>query len=155
MCREPKPWRALTSTGKRRSAGTSVGSHVGGDGKPALLEQSVREVLVAEPLDELGLGEQHEGAELVAVPSERHLVEVGERDDQLHVVTVDELAERGDVAGVVDARDELEAVGQVGRGCEPVRVGRDRRRSGCAERADDVHPLAGAREENRGHGGSG
>ncbi len=115
----------------------------------------MREVLVAQPLDDVGLGEQHERVQLVACARERELVEVGERDDQLHVVALDELAERRDVGGVVDARDELEGVREIRRGREPVRVCGDRRRAGGAEGLDDVHPLAGAREENRCHGGSG
>ena len=115
----------------------------------------MREVLVAQPLDDVGLGEQDERMQLVACARERELVEVGERDDQLHVVALDELAKRRDVAGVVDTRDELEGVREIRRGREPVGVGGDRRRAGGAEGLDDVHPLAGTREENRGHGGSG
>ena len=86
-------------------------------------------------------------------PASDRLVEVGERRDQAHVVLVDERAQRGDVGGVVDPRHEGVPVGVIERGCERVRVGGDRQRAGATERADDVHPLSGAREEDGRHGG--
>ena len=61
---------------------------------------------------------------LVARLREHQVVEVGQRHDQPHVVQLDEVAERGDVAGVVDARHERAAVGVVERGRELVDVGR-------------------------------
>ena len=62
------------------------------------------------------------------------MVEVRERDDQPRIVDGDQVAERSDVAEVVDARDERAVVGVVERGREGVDVGRDRRRTGAAER---------------------
>ena len=79
------------------------------------------------------------------------MVEVGERDDQPHVVELDEVAERLDVAGVVDPRHERAAVGVVERGRELVDVGRDRRRAGLAKRGDDVDALTRAREQDGRH----
>ena len=63
--------------------------------------------------------------------------------------------ERGDlrhVARIVDAEDELIAVGVVERRREAVDVGRDRRRARPAEGRDDVHALSCAGEEDRCHG---
>ena len=67
----------------------------------------------------------------------------------------DERRERRHVAGVVDARHERHVVGVVERGRQAVEIGGDRRRAGPPERGDDVDPLAGAGEENSGHGGRG
>ena len=88
---------------------------------------------------------------LVARLGEHEVVEVGQRDDQPHVVQLDEVAERADVAEVVDARHERAVVGVVERRRELVDVGRDRRRAGLAERGDDVDALPGAREEDGRH----
>ena len=96
------------------------------------------------------VGDEHDGGrELGARPREDHVVEIGERDDQPHVVDGDEVAKGADVAEVVDPRHERAVVGVVERGRERVDVGRDRRRAGAAERRDDVDALAGAREERR------
>ncbi len=76
------------------------------------------------------------------------MVEIGERDDERHVVLVHERAERGHVLLVVDARHERVRVGVVERRCEPVDVGRDRAGTGALEGGDDVDPLAGAGEED-------
>ncbi len=93
--------------------------------------------------------------ELVAALGERVVVEVGERDDERDVVLGDERAQRGQVRRVVDARDERVAVGVVERRRERVDVRRERRRAGARERAEDVDPLAGAREEHGRHGRQG
>ena len=102
--------------------------------------------------DRLELGHEHErAAEIVAGLGEHDVVEVGQRDDQPHVVQLDEIAQRGDVAGVVDARHERAAVGVVERGRELVRRrwrSSSRRR---AERGDDVDALARAREQDGRH----
>ena len=79
------------------------------------------------------------------------MVEIGERNDQAHVVLGDELRERVDVARVVDPRRERAAVGVVERRRERVEVDRDRRRAGAGEGGDDVDALARAREEDRSH----
>ena len=83
MSREPKPKRALTSTGNSRSAGSSSGSQLGGDGMPCSSKKQVGEVLVGRAADDVGVREQHERAELVAVLGEEDLVEVGQRHDEL------------------------------------------------------------------------
>ena len=113
----------------------------------------MREVLVAETLDGVRVRQQHERAQLVPRVREQALVEVGERDDQPDVVLVDDPAQRGDVVRLVDPRHERVPVGVVQRGRERVRVRCDRGRAGPAKSADDVNPLAGAREENRCHDG--
>ncbi len=64
----------------------------------------------------------------------------------------DEGCELGDVARVVDTPDELVAVSVVERRSEGVDVDRDRGRAGPAERRNDVDALAGAGEEDGGHG---
>ena len=79
------------------------------------------------------------------------MVEIRERDDQTHVVEADEVAERGDVPRIVDARHECALVGVVERGRELVDVGRDRRRAGARKRSDDVDALARAREQDGRH----
>ena len=83
------------------------------------------------------------------------LVEVGQRHDEPDVVLGDERRERRHVAGIVDPRDERHVIGVVERGRERVEVGGDRGGAGPAERGHDVDALAGAGEENRGHGGRG
>ena len=79
------------------------------------------------------------------------MVEIGQRDDQANVVQLDEVAERRDVAEVVDAGHERPAVGVVERGRELVDVDGDRGRAGLAKRGDDVNPLPGAREQDGRH----
>ena len=156
MWREPKPLRALTSTGNGRSSGSSAGSQVGGEPIPCSSKKTVREVLVGAARDRLLVGHEHDrGAELVPRLREHDVVEVGQRHDQPDVVQRDEVAQGVDVAGVVDARDERAVVGVVERRRERVDVGRDRRRAGAAERRDDVDALPGAREEDGGHGSGG
>jgi hypothetical protein len=109
----------------------------------------VREVLVAHPLADVGLGHEHErGSERLARARQQDLVEIGERDDQPDVVLLDYCGERPDVARIVDARDERVAVGVVQRRRERVEVGRDRRRARLAECRDDVDPLPRAGEED-------
>ena len=95
--------------------------------------------------------EHDRAAELVARLGELQMVEIGERHDQPHVVQRDEVAQRGDVPGVVDPRHERAPVGVVERGRELVDVGRDRRRAGARERGDDVDALARAREQDGRH----
>src|SRR6185437_632280 len=52
-------------------------------------------MLVLEPFDGLGIGEQHERTgQLFAGAREQHLVEIRERDDQPHVVFLHELSQR-------------------------------------------------------------
>ena len=60
--------------------------------------------------------------------------------------------ERGEVAGIVDARNDRALVRVVERGRERVGVDRDRVRAGAAKRGDDVDALPGAGEEDGGHG---
>src|SRR5204863_8394829 len=66
-------------------------------------------------------------------------------------VLVDERAQRRHVVRVVDARHGGVGVGVVERRSEPVDVGGDRARARATERRDDVHALAGAREEDAAH----
>ena len=73
---------------------------------------------------------------------EQQVVEVGERDHQPHPVLADELLQRGEVAGVVDARNDRALVRVVERGRERVGVDRDRARAGPPEGGDDVDALA-------------
>jgi hypothetical protein len=112
----------------------------------------VREVLVGHLRDDFGRRQEHSCSDLVARAGERELVEVGQGNDEADVVLGDECRELGDVTGVVDAQDELVSIGVVQRRSEWVDVGRDRRGAGSAERGDDVDPLAGAGEEDCGHG---
>ena len=79
------------------------------------------------------------------------MVEIGQRDDQPHVVQLDEVAQRCDVDRVVDPRHERAVIGVVERGRELVDIGRDRGRAGLAKRGDDVDALAGAREQDGRH----
>ena len=152
MWREPKPSRALTSTGNSSSAGTRSGSQLGGDGIPEPLEGLVGQVLVAHLLGHAGRREEQRRAEVVARGGEDHLVEIGERDDQVDVVLGDEPGQLGHIAGVVHAEDELVTVRVVEGGRERVGVRGNGRRAGPAERRDDVDALPRAGEEDRRHG---
>ena len=118
---------------------------------PVLLEEAVCEQLVLAEPDRLGPGQQHQRAERVAVLGEQHVVEVGERDDEPRVVQVDQLAQRVEVARVVDARHERAPVGGVQRGRQLVDVDGERGRAGAPEGGDHVDALAGAGEEHDGH----
>ncbi len=121
-----------------------------GRADPALLQEKVRHVLVVRPLGHLGVGQEHERAELASVLGQDRHVEVGEGDDQIDAVLGDGCGKSGHVARVVDTRREEVPVGRVERGREGVQVGRDRLASGAAEGGDDVDALAGAREEDGG-----
>ncbi len=92
MLREPKPRRAFTSTGNRTSAGTSAGSHVGGEPIPRSTKKRCASYLSAQRVDDLWRRQQHERAELVARTARHAVVEVGERNDQRDVVHGDEAA---------------------------------------------------------------
>jgi hypothetical protein len=116
------------------------------------LERLMREVLVAHLGDDLRGRQEDGGTELVAGAGEGELIEVGQRDDEIDTVLLDEAGQRRDVLRVADARHELVPVGVVERGREAVDVGRDRRRAGPAEGGHDVDALPSAREENRRHG---
>ena len=119
---------------------------------PRRANSSVREVLVAHLAADVRRGQEDERRrELVARLGQGDVVEVGERDDQAHVVLADEPGERGDVARIVDARDERVVVGVVERRRQAVGVGDDRRRAGARELGHDVDPLPGAREEDCRH----
>ena len=112
----------------------------------------MREVLVRAAVDRLGLRHEHDGTgEGVTVLGEHEVVEIGERDDQPHLVKIDKVTERGDVAGVVDAGHDRSTIRVVERGRERIDVRGDRRRTGGAKGGDDVDTLPGAREQNRGH----
>ena len=115
-------------------------------GDAQFLEEHVREVLVAQSLDDLGVGQEDQGAQFVTRLHERDLVEVGERDDEAHIVLVDERTQRRHVALVVHTRDERVAVGTVERGSERVHVYGDGRRPGATERSHDVDALTRAGE---------
>ena len=135
MWREPKPRRAFTSTGNGRSSGSSSGSQLGGEGIPLRLEErGARGTCRAVMRTTSSAGSSTDGAERVAALREQLVVEVGERDDQADVVGEHEVAERIEVAGVVDARHERVAVGVVERRRERVDVGGDRRRAGARRR---------------------
>ena len=76
--------------------------------------------------------QEHKRAELVAVLGEHDVVEVGERDDQRHVVLLDELrAARATYAGVVDPRRRARS-GR--RGTAPGRAGSSRSRPSSRRR---------------------
>ena len=112
----------------------------------------MREVLVGAAVDRLGLRHEHDGsAEDVAVLGEHEMIEIGERDDQPHLVEIDEVAERSDVAGVVDTGHDRSTIRVIERGRERIDVRGDRRRADGAKGGDDVDTLPGAREQNRGH----
>src|SRR5215469_14132976 len=83
------------------------------------------------------------------------MVEVGERNDQIRSVFLDERGKRGDVTGVGHERDDRPAIGRVEGRRELVHVDRDGGRAGIPEGGDDVDSLAGAGEEDRGHGAEG
>jgi len=63
----------------------------------------MRHVLVVRPLGHLGVGQEHQRAELVAMLGEDRHVEVREGNDQLDAVLGDGCGESGYVARVVDA----------------------------------------------------
>ena len=122
---------------------------------PCCSKNDVRQVLVGAPRNRLGAGHEHDGAaELVAVLGEHQVVEVGQRHDQPHVVQLDEVTQRADVAEVVHGGHERPAIGVVERRRQLVEIGGDRGRPGLPERGDDVDALARAREEDRRHAGS-
>ena len=123
-----------------------------GRGDPALLEERVRDVLVSGPPHDLGVGKKHDRVQLVAPLGQQQLVEVGQRDHQPDVVNTDQLLERGQIAWIVDPRDDRMHVGVVDRGRELVGVDRERAGAGPAERGHDIHALPGAGEEDAGHG---
>ena len=111
----------------------------------------MREVLVAEPLDRVSVRQQDERAELVARACEQRLVQIGERNEEIDAVLVDDAPQRPYVLRIVDARHEDVAVGVVERRRQRVDVRGDRRRACAAKGTDDVDALARAREEDRGH----
>ncbi len=152
MLREPKPRRALTSTGKGTSSGSSSGSQLGGEGIPRDSKNVCARYLSAVIRTTSSAGSRTTAPSVVAGPDELLVVEVGQRHDQPDVVREHEVADRVEVAGVVDARHERVAVGVVERRRERVDVGGDRRRAGAPERGHDVDALAGAGEEDGGHG---
>ena len=78
-------------------------------------------------------------------------IEIGERNEQVDPVSLDELAQGRDVSVVLDSRDECVQVGVVERRRERVGVGGKRDGTGLTKGPDDVHALARAREENRRH----
>ena len=120
------------------------------------LEEGVGEVLVAHRLADLRLGHERQcRLEDAARAREQELVEVGERDDELDVVLLDELRERRDVGWILDSRHELEVIRVPERGSERVEVGGDRRRARATEGRDDVDALPGAGEEDGCHGAQG
>ena len=152
MWREPKPRRALTSTGNATSAGSSSGSQVGGERDPALVEEAVRERTCprragSSPARAAARARRARRARC----GEQQVVEVGERDDEPDVVLLDErrAARRGS-RGRRPRHDRV-PVGGVERRRELVRVDRERRRAGAAEGGDDVDPLSRAGEEDDGH----
>ena len=137
---------------RQRRPGSSSGSQLGGDGIPRDSKNVCARYLSAVMRTTSRSGSSTTRAERVARAREQLVVEVGQRHDQAHVVREHEVADRGEVAGVVDARHERVAVGVVERRRERVDVGRDRRRAGAPEGGDDVDALAGAGEEDGGHG---
>ena len=109
-------------------------------------------VLVRAALDRVEpRDESDRSAEIVAGGRELAVVEVGQRHDEPDAVRGDELAQRVDVAGIVDARHGRPNVGVVQSRRERIEIGRDRRRAGLAERRDNVDALPGAGEENGRH----
>ena len=89
-------------------------------------KSSVREVLVAHLLDDVGRRQEHRHGDVITGPSEGQLVEIGQRDDR-------------------------PAIGVVQRGRQLAAVDGDGRRSGAREGGDDVDALPGAREKDRRH----
>ena len=117
------------------------------------LEEQVRQVLVAHRRADLGRRCEHDcRRERFPTRREDPLIEIGQRDDETDVVCGDEPGEGGDVPGVVDARHQRLVIGVVERRRERIDVGRDGGGARPPERGDDVDALAGAREENGGHG---
>lgn len=146
---------ALTHLDEQRIAGI-VGHLAGEPGARARDavrdEEGMRQVLVPHRQAHVGgRGEDESGREVVASGGHDPLVEVGERDDELHVVLDDEGGERRDVARVVDPRDDGPVVGVVERRRERVEIGGDGRRARPSERAHDVDALPCACEEDRRH----
>ncbi len=76
--------------GTARSSGSASGSHVSRRADSALDEEHMGEPLVGERVDDLGRRQQHECAELVPGAGEHSVIEVGQRNDQLDVVRLDE-----------------------------------------------------------------
>ena len=152
MCREPKPCLRLDEQRERCVVGDAVRQPGRRRRDASFLEQDVREVLVLQPFDRLGIRQEQQCAELVPRAGEHDLVEIRERDDEADVLLLDERPQRGHVLGVVDARDEGVAVGMVERRGEGIRVRRHGHGACPAKSAHDVHALSRAREENRRHG---
>ena len=150
MCREPKPSR-LDEYGKRGLGRELVGQPAGRRGDPTLLEEAVREVLVARAPHDLQRGQQHGRPERFTLGGQQLVVEVGKWHDEPHAVGVDQLTKRAQIGGIVDARNEREVVGVVERGRKLVDVGGDRRRPRPAEGGDDVDALPRAGEEDGRH----
>ena len=148
----PEPLAHLDQHGEAGVAGDLPGEPRPRARDVVLLEEAVGEVLVAHRAAHRGARRENERRrELVTCGRDDLLVEIGERNDEAHVVLGDERGERGHVAGVVDPRDERGMVGVIERGRERVEVGGDRRRAGAAERAHDVDALPCAGEEDGCH----
>ncbi len=79
------------------------------------------------------------------------MVEIVQRHDQTDVVLAHEVGERVDVSRVGDQRHDRLDVRVVERGRERIGVCSQGARSGRAEGADDVHPLARAGEQHGRH----
>ena len=125
MCREPKPSRTFTSTGKRTSSGTSSGSHVRGLAIPCASKKRCARYLSPIVRQTSGCGREHERRG-ERVPRRRRRSPGRGRSAARRSRTSCSATSRGerrDVAGVVDARDERAAIGVVER-----RRQRDRRR---------------------------
>ena len=127
-----------------------------------LLEEAVRRVLVERQLAGLGIGGHDRRAdrgEVVAARGQDGLVEVGQRQHRADGVLLAEGEQRRHVAGIVDARHERLAVGQVERGRERAGVGCDDDAARSLpgerglERSDHVaaHPCAGEQHVRRRH----
>ena len=152
MWREPKPFAGLHEHGELELGREILGQPARRRRDSERLEGLVGEVLVAHLLRHVRRRQEERCAELVTCAGEDQLVEIGERDDEVDAVLGDELRELRDVARIVDADDELVAVGVVERRRERVDVDGNGRRAGPAEGRDDVDALPCAGEEDRGHG---
>src|ERR687895_274567 len=103
----------LDEYGKRGLGRELVGQPAGRRGDPTLLEEAVREVLVARAPHDLQRGQQHGRPERFTLGGQQLVVEVGKWHDEPHAVGVDELTKRAQIGGIVDARNEREVVGVV------------------------------------------
>ena len=154
---EPIPSRIFTSTGKRRSSGSSSGAKVRGEGMPRASRK--RAISSLSTVWRVGVGSGMK----TSAPSARKRWRVSartirsnseQRHDAADVVALGELQQPVGVGRVGRDRHALEAVAEVGRRRELLHVGADHDAAlaaaldRVAERLHDVDPQADAGQQH-------